>query len=188
MEWFYIGAGILFVALLWSALLFNSLIRLRNRAREAFSGVDVQLKRRHDLVPNLVRTVSGYAKHEQGTLEEIVRLRSQAINAGALPERGRTESSLSESLSRLFLLVENYPDLKADQNFRQLQTQLVEVEDHLQYARRYYNGAVRDYNNRVEQFPGNLLASAFNFPPIDFFQLESQQEGKGPTVAIGENV
>ncbi len=173
------------VLVLWVALTFNAFVRLRNRVREAWSGIDVQLKRRHDLVPNLVKVVQAYARHERETLEEITRVRGEAAGAERLPERERNENRLGRSLDRLIALVERYPDLKADGNFRQLQQDLVDVEEHLQYARRYYNGAVRDLNNRVEQFPANLLAPLFGFAAEPFFEVESAAERGAPAVLLG---
>ena len=138
------------VLLVWVALTFNAFIRLRNRVREAFSGVDVQLRRRHDLVPNLVKVVQAYASHERTTLEEVTEARGAAAGARAVAERELSENGLSRSLDRLIALVEAYPDLKADGNFLKLHGDLVEIEEHIQYARRYYNGAVRDFNNRIQ--------------------------------------
>jgi LemA protein len=176
----YIGLGVLVVGSIW---LFNSTVRLRNRAREAFSGIDVQLKRRHDLVPNLVRVVGAYARHERETLEDVTRQRAAAEAGGALPEREASERGLAGGLDRLFALVERYPDLKADANFRRLQEDLVVIEDHLQYARRYYNGAVRDHNTRIEQFPASILGALFGWRPIEFFQAA---EGDRATPSVRE--
>ena len=175
----YILSGLVVVGGIW---LFNSGVRLRNRAREAFSGIDVQLKRRHELVPNLVRVVGAYARHEREALEEVTRLRGAAEAAGTMPERERSERGLDQGLVRLLALVERYPDLKADANFRRLQDDLVEVEDHLQYARRYYNGAVRDFNTRIEQFPASLLASFARWRPLDFFQVTEASERGTPRI------
>jgi LemA protein len=174
-----VALGVLLVGAIW---LFNSAVRLRNRAREAFSGVDVQLKRRHDLVPNLVRTVGAYARHEREALEEVTRLRGTAGTATAIPEREQTERGLRDGIVRLIALVERYPDLKADANFRRLQDDLVEVEDHLQYARRYYNGAVRDHNTRIEQFPGSVLAALCGWRPLDLFQVTEAEERGAPRI------
>src|SRR5262245_38955642 len=134
------------LVLLWAIVTFNGLVRHGNRVREAFSGVDVQLKRRHDLVPNLVTIVRAYATHERQTLEEVTQARGEAAAAASMPDRERSEAGLAASLGKLLALVEQYPNLKADGNFRKLQADLVEIEDHLQYARRYYNGTVRDLN------------------------------------------
>ena len=174
-----IAAIALVVLLIW---LFNSCVRLRNKAREAFSGVDVQLKRRHDLVPNLVKTVGAYASHEQETLEGAIRARGAASDASSLGDKERTETGLQGSLDRRIMLVERSPALKADKNFRRLHGDLVEVEDHLQYARRYYNGSVRDYNTRIEQVPARFLAPLFGFDALEFFNLEDRDERRAPSV------
>ena len=176
--------GFVVVALLWSGVTFNSLVRLRNRVREAFSGIDVQLKRRHDLVPLLVNSVKGYAGHERQTLEEVVQARAAVSLQASASGRAQTESGLSAGLDRLLLLAEDYPELRADRGFLDLQAQLVKAEETIQYARRYYNGAVRDLNNRVQQFPGNLLATLFAVRSEEFFELASPGERNAPTVAM----
>ena len=173
--------------LLWAVVTFNAFIRLGNKVNEAFSGVDVQLKRRHDLVPNLVRVVKGYAEHEKDTLEAVVEARDQAAAAEQIPDRATRETALAGSLGRLFALVEQYPDLKADKNFRQLQTDLVSVEDDLQYARRYYNGTVRDFNTRIQRIPANLLAGCIGRKERDFFQLEDDAERDAPAVSLNDD-
>jgi LemA protein len=174
------------VVLLWAVVTYNAFVKLGNKVREAFSGVDVQLKRRHDLVPSLVRVVKEYARHERETLEAVVEARDQAAAADSVPDRSKTETGLGDSLGKLFALVERYPDLKADGNFRQLQSDLVEVEDHLQYARRYYNGAVRDHNNRIQRFPANVLAGLLGRRDREFFQLEDAAERRAPSVAMDD--
>ena len=176
--------GFAVVALLWTGVTFNSLVRLRNRVREAFSGIDVQLKRRHDLVPMLVNSVKGYASHERRTFEEVVQARSAVERDVSVGERAQAESGLSVGIDRLLLLSEDYPELQADQSFHELQAQLVKAEETIQYARRYYNGAVRDLNNRVQQFPGNLLATLFAVRSEEFFELASPGERNAPTVAM----
>lgn len=175
----WVAAAVLIVGVV---CVFNSCVRLRNRAREAFAGVDVQLERRHDLVPNLVKTVGAYARHERQTLDDVVRARSAATEASALPEKERSESGLQGGLDRLILLVERYPELKADRNFRRLHDDLVEVEDHLQYARRYYNGCVRDFNTRIQQVPANVVARLFGFSKLEFFELEERAGRRPPSV------
>lgn len=179
MTWLWVLLAVLLVGAVW---LFNACVRLRNRAREAFSGVDVQLKRRHDLVPNIVKTVQAYARHEQETLESVIAQRGAATTAQTVPARAESESGLRQSLDKLLLLVEKYPELKADENFRRLHGELVEIEDHLQYARRYYNGAVRDYNNRIQTFPANVLVGLWGFTSIEFFQLDDDAEREAPRV------
>ena len=161
-------------------LLFNRLVRLRNQVRTAWADIDVQLQRRHDLVPQLVATVKGYAGHEHALLAAVTELRARAM---ATPEPGRLgaiEGSLQSALGKLVLLAEAYPDLKASGNFLQLQRDLVDVEDHLQFARRFYNGAVRDYNDATQRFPDLLLANAFRFEPSAFFETDD-----GTRAAVG---
>ncbi len=172
------------IVLLWVIVTFNAFVRLGNKVDEGFSGVDVQLKRRHDLVPNLVRVVKGYAKHEKETLEGVIEARNQAQAADKIEDRSERESTLAGSLGKLFALVEQYPDLKADKNFRKLQEDLVEIEDALQYARRYYNGTVRDYNTRIQRFPANVLAGLIGRKDREFFQLEDDAERHAPAVSL----
>jgi len=184
-SWAAIGAGVLVV--LWIVLTFNRIVGQANRVDESFSGVDVQLKRRHDLVPNLVKTVKAYAKHERETLEEVVEARGAAEQAEAVGDRAQTENGLSRSLDKLIALVERYPDLKADGNFRSLQNDLVSIEDDLQYARRYYNGTVRDFNTRIQQFPAVLLARLLGVAPRDFFEIEDPSERGVQRVSLDED-
>ncbi len=157
-------------------LLYNKLVHLRVRSESAWADIDVQLKRRHDLIPNLVETVKGYAGHEQRTFEEVARLRSQAQQAKALPDRAKAEGELTQALRGLFAVAENYPQLRAAENFLSLQKSLTEIEEALQNARRYYNAVVRDLNIAVQSFPANLLAGALGFQPRAFFELESVTE------------
>lgn len=168
--------------LLWAILIYNSLVRMRNMVHEAWSGIDVQLKRRTDLIPNLVSTVKGYAAHEKGTLEEVIRLRGVAQNAQGVGETAQAQGLLGAALGKLFALAENYPDLKANANFAQLQASLGEIEEQVQLARRYYNGAVRNLNIAVESFPSNLIAGRFGFEKAEFFELESPSERVVPKV------
>ncbi|MGH9508628.1 MAG: LemA family protein [Terriglobales bacterium] len=157
-------------------LLYNKLVHRRVRAESAWADIDVQLKRRHDLIPNLVETVKGYAGHEQRTFEEVARLRSQAQQAKALPDRAKAEGELTQALRGLFAVAENYPQLRAAENFLALQQSLSEIEEALQNARRYYNAVVRDLNIAVQSFPGNLVAGMFGFQARAFFELESVTE------------
>ena len=166
------------------AWLFNRLVRHRNRVKEAWAGIDVQLKRRHDLVPNLVRVVEGYAGHERQVLEEVTRMRGETLAAADRRGLADAERHLTDSLESLLVLVENYPDLKADRNFLDLHHSLVEVEDHLQMARRYYNGTVRDMNIRVEGFPSNVIARMFGFRSQEFFELDSATERAAPRIQL----
>ena len=167
-----ITLGILLAIGLWTILAFNRLVRLRNQVRTAWADVDVQLIRRHDLVPSLVSAVQAYAGHEQAVLTAVTELRAQAMQAQAPGTLGNIESALQEGIGRLLALREAYPDLKANENFAQLQRDLVNVEEQLQYARRFYNGAVRDLNDGVQRVPDLLVARAFGFRDAEFFQTE----------------
>lgn len=168
---------------IWSMLAFNRLIRLRNQFRTAWADIDVQLQRRHDLVPQLVEAVKGYAAHERATLEAVTELRTRAQAAHGVQSQGQAESQLEQALSRLIALKEAYPELKASGNFQQLSSGLVNVEDHLQFARRFYNGAVRDYNDAIQRFPDLLIARVFGFRGSEFFQAESGSQ-IAPTVEL----
>ena len=167
-----LAVAVLAILAVWAALAFNRLVRLRNQTRTAWADIDVQLQRRHDLVPQLVTVVQGYAAHERATLEAVTELRAQAQAAQGASRQGAAEASLEQALSRLIALREAYPDLKANRNFAQLSSALVEVEEHLQYARRFYNGAVRDYNDASQRFPALLVARGFGFADAEFFQAE----------------
>ena len=165
-------------------LAYNRLVRRQNLVKEGSSGIDVQLKRRHELVPSLIACVQGYASFERSVLEDVIRLRTAADNASTMAEINLEENRLTAGLKSLFAVAEAYPDLKANANFAQLSTQLVEIEDALQYSRRYYNGAVRDLNIAVESFPSNLVAGWFGFPPADYFEVESIGERAVPRVSL----
>ena len=171
---------------LYIIVAFNRLVRTRQMAKEAWSGIDVQLKRRSDLVPNLVDTVKGYAAHERGVLTEVTELRgaARALPAGDIARRAQAEGELSLALGKLMAVAEGYPDLKASGNFLELQKQLSELESELQMARRYYNGTVRNLNILVESFPSNLIAGLFGFARGDFFELNDDAERAAPAVAI----
>jgi LemA protein len=168
----------------WIIFIYNLFIRDRNLIKEAWSGIDVQLKRRHNLVPNLVASVKGYSQYEKTLFEEITKKRSEAAKIEGIKEKAPAESDLSGMLKNLFIVAENYPDLKASQNFLDLQNQLVEIEDQLQYARRYYNGAIRNYNTRVESFPSNVVAGIFNFKQDNFFEITFATERTTPEVKL----
>ncbi|HEY6271912.1 MAG TPA: LemA family protein [Terriglobales bacterium] len=159
--------------LLIPAGMYNSLIQLRVRADSAWSDIDVQLKRRHDLIPNLVETVKGYAAHEKGTFENIAKFRSQAMQATTPADKAQAENQLTGALKSLFAVAENYPELKASEQFTGLQNSLNSIEDNIQNARRYYNAVIRDYNTRVQTFPTNLLAGMFGFQTKQFFEVDS---------------
>ena len=172
-------AGLAVVALLvWGVMLYNRLVRWRNMVLEAWSGIDVQLKRRHSLIPNLVEAVKAYAGYEQSVLERVTGLRT----AGSVAERGAEESSLSQYIRQLVAVVEAYPELKASDSYLKLMQGLTEVEQHIQYARRYYNGAVRELNVRVQSFPSNLVAALFGFRPAEYFEVELAVERESPEV------
>lgn len=156
--------------------LYNSVISLKNKCDEAWSDIDTQLKRRYDLIPNIVETVKGYAKHEEGTLAKIVELRSQAMSSQGVQEKEKSENMLSGALKSLFALAENYPELKANQNFLDLQNKLAEVEDNLQLSRRYYNAVVRDFNTKIQVFPNNLLAQMLGFTSRVFFEAQASEK------------
>lgn len=163
---------------------YNALVRVRQMVQEAWSGIDVQLKRRADLVPNLVETVKGYAGHEQETLERVteMRTRAQSVPAGDVAGRAAAEGMLSQALGRLMAVAEAYPDLKANENFRDLQGTLETLESEIQMARRYYNGSARELNVKVESFPSNLIANQFGFTRADYFELENEADRETPEV------
>jgi LemA protein len=167
---FVLGIVVLLAIFIYFVSAYNGLVQLRVRTEAAWADIDVQLKRRHDLIPNLVETVKGYAAHERTTFERVTEARTRALTASGPAARGQAEGMLTEALRGLFALAENYPQLRAVQNFTQLQTQISEIEDQIQLARRYYNAVVRDLNTRVAQFPSNLVAGLFNFRPREFFE------------------
>lgn len=168
------------------AVIYNRLVRDRNRVDGAWSDIDVQLQRRHDLIPQLVKAVDQYARYERATLEAVTALRAEAMRMQDVEELGRAEAELSGAVKRLLALAEQYPDLQADENFLALQKELVETEDYLQFARRYYNGSVREYNTRIESVPSNVVASAFKFTPRRYFQKESDDVAAVPLVNLGQ--
>lgn len=167
--WVVLGAIVLIV--LWAITIFNGLVGLRQRVSQAFADIDVQLKQRHDLVPNLVETVKGYATHERGTLEAVVQARNAAIAAQGPTQQAAAENQLSGALRQLFALSEAYPDLKANTNFQQLQTELADIENKIAASRRFFNNAVQEYNTGIEQFPAALFAASFGFSRREFFDL-----------------
>ncbi|NNC36188.1 MAG: LemA family protein [Acidimicrobiales bacterium] len=177
-------AVILIVAVV---ILFNQLVNLRQMVRNGWSDIDVQLKRRTDLIPQLVKTVKGYAKHEKQLFSDITKKRSQSIDAGNdIKARQAAEGALARPISRLLAVAEDYPELKANQNFLDLQNELSETEDKIEMARRFFNGATRELNTKVESFPANLVAGAFNFHTVDYFELEGS-DGALPDIAFGDN-
>jgi LemA protein len=169
--WIIIGLIVLF--LLWIIMIYNGLVALRQRVNQAFSDIDVQTKQRHDLIPNLVETVKGYAAHERGTLEAVVQARNAAVTAqtGGVAAQAAAENVLSGALRQLFALSEAYPDLKANQNFQQLQTELSDIENKIAAARRFFNNAVQEYNTGIQQFPAVLMAGALGFTQKEFFDV-----------------
>ena len=172
------------ITVFWGISTYNKLIRLRNLKEEGWSGVDVQLKRRHDLVGNLVNSVKGYMVHERGVLDEVTRHRANSQKAGNVVESMAAEAGLSGALGRLFAVMENYPDLKASTNVLELQSALGDLEHAIQMARRYYNGTVRDLNTFIQTFPPNLIARGFGFSEAEFFELNNVEEREAPTVAF----
>lgn len=178
---------LILVALLTVAvvLLYNRLIRSRNRVSTAWSDIDVQLQRRHDLIPQLVKAVDAYVQYERATLEAVTELRAEAMRVVDVNARGKAEEELGAGVGRLLALAESYPDLKANENFMKLQAELVETENYLQFARRYYNGSVRDYNTMTETVPSNLVANAFGFDQREFFQKSSDDAANVPLVKLG---
>ncbi|PIQ67028.1 MAG: hypothetical protein COV95_00955 [Candidatus Zambryskibacteria bacterium CG11_big_fil_rev_8_21_14_0_20_40_24] len=165
---------IIAVVILWVVFAYNRFIRLINRAKEAWSDINVQLKRRYDLIPNLVNTVKGYATHEKTAFENVTKARAMAIGAGNVEEKGKAENMLSGALKSLFAVAEAYPDLKANQNFLELQRELSDTENKIQAARRFYNTNVRDLNTGIESFPNNFIAGIFKFSKMEFFELEEE--------------
>ncbi|OGX07151.1 MAG: hypothetical protein A2Z88_08750 [Omnitrophica WOR_2 bacterium GWA2_47_8] len=171
----YIFLGIILVALFWAVGIYNSLVKFVARAEEAWSDIEVQLKRRYDLIPNLVEAVKGYAKHEEGTLTKVVEARNMAMQSGGSPaEQAQSQNMLTSALKSVFALSEAYPDLKANTNFLGLQTELSDTENKIQAARRFYNGNVRDLNIAIATFPSNVIANMFNFSKKEFFDLPDE--------------
>jgi len=176
---------ILLILIAWAIISYNRLVTLKNRAKEAFADIDVQLKRRYDLIPNLVETVKGYAAHEREVLEKVTEARTRAMGAkesGDLKQMAEAENYLTQTLKTLFAVAENYPDLKASQNFLELQKELADTEDKIMYARRFYNGNVRDLNIAIESFPTNIIASVFGFKKMDLFEIGTPEEREAPKV------
>jgi LemA protein len=177
--------AVLVLVVVVGVVIYNRLIRSRNRVDTAWSDIDVQLQRRHDLVPQLVKAVDQYARYERATLEAVTELRAEAMHQASVRARGDAEEKLGAGIERLLALAESYPDLKANQNFLQLQNELVETENYLQFARRYYNASVRDYNTMRESVPSNIVAGSFGFGPRDFFQKSSDEAANVPLARFG---
>lgn len=176
----YIVIGVIVAFVLYLVVKYNSFVTLKTRTQEAWADIDVQLKRRYDLIPNLVNTVKGYAAHESGTFEKVTEARSKAMQAGTMAEKGEAENMLSGTLKSLFAISEAYPDLKANTNFIELQRELSDTENKIMASRRFYNGNVRDFNTGVQMFPGNIIASMFKFSVLEFFELEQDSIEKNP--------
>lgn len=176
----YIILGVLVALVLWAIGAYNGFVKLVNRAKEAWADIDVQLKRRYDLIPNLVETVKGYATHEKTAFENVTKARAQAMGASSLAEKGAAENMLTGALKSVFAISEAYPELKANQNFLALQAELSDTENKIQAARRFYNGNVRDLNTAIGSFPGNVIANMFHFTAQEFFQLDENAAAKEP--------
>jgi LemA protein len=172
------------VTIIWGVLTYNGLVRRKNLVAEAWGGIDAQLKRRADLIPNLVATVKDYAAHERETFDELARLRAAGQAQAGVSERAQTETAIGAALLRILAVAEAYPELKASANFQQLQTELSNTEDQIQLARRYYNGTVRNYNILIEQFPSNLIARLGKFSPAPFFQIENDSDRQAPAATF----
>ena len=181
----YVISVLVVAAAFYVVFYYNRLVRARNMLQEGWSGIDVQLRRRADLVPNLIETVKGYAAHEHGIFEDLADKRAQSLAANTVTGQIAAEQAMQGALGRLFAVAEAYPELKADANFRQLQTELEQIEDQVQLARRYYNGVAREMNTRVQSFPGNLVASQFGFTPASYFELGDEAARTAPRVAFG---
>ena len=184
----WIVLGIIVIIVLFAVGAYNRLVALRQRVDQAFADIDVQLKQRHDLVPNLVETVKGYAAHESGVLQKVTEARASAMRATSVQERGQAEGMLTAALGQLFAVAESYPQLKANENFRQLQSELEDLENKIAAARRFFNNAVAEYNTHIEQFPAVLLAGPLGFAHADMFALEAAEKaaaGEPPKVSFG---
>ena len=184
MTWFLIIVAILVIG---GITIYNSLVKLRTSARGAWADIDVQLKRRYDLIPNLVETVKGYASHEKDTLEAVINARNRAMSASGPQQKAQAENMLTGALKSLFALSEAYPELRAAESFTSLQDSLEEIEGAVQSARRYYNAVVRDYNTKVEQFPSVVVANAFRFEKEEFFELDDEAQREAPEVSFGDS-
>ncbi len=183
---FFVLIGIVLIFAMWAISIYNGLVKLRVQADNSWSDIDVQLKRRHDLIPNIVETVKGYAGHEKETLESVINARSQAISAQGPAAKAQAEGMLTSTLKSLFAVAEAYPQLRAVESFTQLQQTLQQIEDAIQNARRYYNAVVRDLNTKIAQFPSNIIAGMFNFKAREFFELDAPEDRQVPKVDFGK--
>jgi len=170
------------ILIIWAIATYNSLVKLRNRAKEAWADIEVQLKRRYNLIPNLVETVKGYASHEKELFEKVTQARAKAISAQGIEEKGKAEAELTRTLKTLFAVAENYPQLRASENFAKLQDELTDTEDKIQAARRFYNANVRDLNTKIESFPASIIAKLFGFKKMELFEIEAPEERETPKV------
>ncbi len=180
MIFLWIGLGIIVIAIFWFIAVFNGIVSLKNRTKEAWSDIDVQLKRRHDLIPNLIETVKGYAKHESSVFEKVTQARADAMNAKGAEEAAQKENMLSNTLKSLFAVAENYPTLRASENFQQLQGELTDTENKIEASRRFYNGNVRDFNTKIETFPNSMVAGMTGSKAFELFQIADQTEKEVP--------
>ena len=180
----WIVLGVIVVIVLWVIMIYNGLVAMRQRVGQSFADIDVQLRQRHDLIPNLVETVKGYATHERGTLDDVVKARNAAITAQGPAQQAAAENQLTGALRQLFALSENYPDLKASSNFQQLQAELSDLENKIAASRRFFNNAVQEYNTGIQRFPAALFASSFGFAPKSFFDLGEDRVTVGEAPAV----
>ena len=177
-------AGIVGALIVWIIVMYNGLVALRNQVKNAWSQIDVQLKRRHDLIPNLVETARGYMSHERDTLENVTKARNLAVNANGVGDQAKAENQLTQAMSQFYVVMENYPDLKANENFLSLQEELTSTENKISFARQYYNDETMRFNTQIEQFPSNIVAGMFNFTQAEFFEIEVAEERAVPKVSF----
>jgi LemA protein len=180
----YVLLALVAISLISGVVIYNRLVTNKNMVAEGWSGIDVQLKRRADLIPNLIEAVKGYMGHERGVLEKVTELRTASLKASGVGDKARVEGALGAALGNLFAVAENYPDLKASQNFLELQKSLADIEEQIQLSRRYYNGAARNLNILIQSFPSNLIANAFHFTPVEYFEITDQAERAVPKVSF----
>ena len=182
MIFIYILAGLIIIGIFWFIAVFNGIISLKNRTQEAWSDIDVQLKRRHDLIPNLIETVKGYAKQEKEVFEKVTEARSSAINAKGAGEAAKAENMLTDALKSVFAVAENYPTLRSSENFQKLQDELTDTENKIEASRRFYNGNVRDFNTKIQIFPNSMVAGVTGSKPFELFQVADAKEKENPEV------
>ncbi len=178
----YVILGLIALIIIWAIVTYNGLVRLRNLVKEGWSGIDVQLKRRHDLIPNLIESVKGYKGYEEQVLTEVTQLRAQSTATNDVKEKGQIESALSGRIANILAIAENYPDLKASESFINLQKNLTDIEEQIQLARRYYNGTARELNTKIQSFPSMIIASIGGFKSVDYFEITDSTERAVPEV------